>query len=101
MQKRTDSTARNDYYLVRMDVTDSTVSSTMLNRCLSTETGVELSASTVRRRILRGALGSLGVVSLSSSSITLRPLGRFLPPGNHLPLSFVVFLYLFSLQVCN
>ena len=35
----------------------------------------------------------------SSSTIRLRPLDLFLPPGN-LPISLVVFLYLFSLQVC-
>ena len=28
-------------------------------------------------------------------------LDLFLPPGNHLPISFVVFLYFLSLQVCN
>ena len=39
--------------------------------------------------------------SSSSSSINLRPLGLFLPPGKHLPISFVVFLYFFSFQVCN
>ena len=39
--------------------------------------------------------------SPSSSSIRLRPFGLFLPPGNHLPISFVVFLYFFSVQVCN
>jgi Amino acid permease. len=37
----------------------------------------------------------------SASTIRLRPLGLFLPPGNHLPISFMVFLYFFSLQVCN
>ena len=30
-----------------------------------------------------------------------RPLDLFLPPGNHLPISFVIFLYFFSLQFCN
>ena len=39
--------------------------------------------------------------TISSSTIRLRPLSLFLPPGNHLPISFVVFLYFFSLQVCN
>ena len=38
---------------------------------------------------------------ISSSTIRLRPLGLSLPPGNHLPISFVVFLYFFSHQVCN
>ena len=37
----------------------------------------------------------------SSSTIRLRPLGLFLPPENHLPISLVVFLYFTSLQVCN
>ena len=37
----------------------------------------------------------------SSSTIRLRPLGLLLLPGSHLPISFVVFLYFFSLQVCN
>ena len=37
----------------------------------------------------------------SSSTIRLWPLGPFLPPGNHLSISFVVFLYFFSLQVYN
>ena len=38
---------------------------------------------------------------ISSSTIRLRPHGLFLPPGNHLSISFVIFLYFFSLQVCN
>ena len=38
---------------------------------------------------------------LSSSTITLWLLSRVLPPGNHLPISFAIFLYFFSLQVCN
>ena len=37
----------------------------------------------------------------ASSTIRLKHLGLFLPPGNHLPISFVVFLYFFSLQVYN
>ena len=37
----------------------------------------------------------------ASSTIKLRPLGLFLPPGNHLPISFVVCLYFVSLQVYN
>ena len=37
----------------------------------------------------------------SSSTIRFRPLFLFLPPRNHLPISLVVFLYYFSLQVCN
>ena len=41
-------------------------------------------------------------LSLSSlSTINLRPLGLFIPPRNHLPISFMVFLYFSSLQVCN
>ena len=35
------------------------------------------------------------------STIRLSPLGLFLPLWNHLLISFVVFLYFFSLQVCN
>ena len=35
-----------------------------------------------------------------SSTIRLKPLGLFLPPGNHLAISFVVFPYLFSVEVC-
>ena len=46
-------------------------------------------------------LGSFNNNSSLSSSIRLRPLGLFLPPGNHLPISFVVFLHCFSLQVCK
>jgi hypothetical protein len=37
----------------------------------------------------------------SSSTIRLSLLGLFLPPGYHLPISFVVFIYFFSLQVWN
>ena len=40
-------------------------------------------------------------IFIISSTIRLRPLGLFLPPGNHLTISFEVFLYFFSLQVCN
>ena len=40
-------------------------------------------------------------ISSSSSTIRLRPLGLLLPPINHLPISFVVFLCFFFLQVCN
>ena len=39
--------------------------------------------------------------SSSSSTIRLRPLGLFLPPRNHLPISLLVFLYFFFLWVCN
>ena len=42
------------------------------------------------------------LLSLSSSStIRLRPPGMFFPPGNRLPISFVVFLYFSFLQVCD
>ena len=47
---------RDERHLVRMAVTDRTVSSTVLNRCWCTASGVELSASTVRRSILRARL---------------------------------------------
>ena len=43
---------------------------------------------------------SLRHISLSST-IRVRPLGLYLPPGNHLPISSVIFQYFFSLQVCN
>ena len=48
-----------------------------------------------------GSFLSLAALITVSSNIRLRPLGLFLPPGIHLPISFVVFLYFFSLQVCN
>ena len=50
------TTARDDLYLVRMAVTDRTVSSTVLSRRWSTATGLDLSPSTVRRRLLRAGL---------------------------------------------
>ena len=50
------TTARDGRHLVRMAVTDRTVSSTMLVRCWSTATGLELSALTVRRRLLMAGL---------------------------------------------
>ena len=51
------TTARDDRHLVRMAVTDLTASSTVLNRRRwSTETGLDLSSSTVRRRRLRAGL---------------------------------------------
>ena len=40
------------------------------------------------------------VISSTSSTIRLRPLGLFLHPGNHHPIS-LVFLYFIPLQVCN
>ncbi|KAJ8876753.1 hypothetical protein PR048_021200 [Dryococelus australis] len=50
------TTARDDRRLVCMAVTDRTVSSTVLARHWSIETGVYLSALTVRRRLLRAGL---------------------------------------------
>ena len=50
------TTARDDRHLVRMTVMDRTVSSTVLSRRWSTATGLDLSASTVRRRLLRAGL---------------------------------------------
>lgn len=50
------TTARDDRHLVRMAVTDRTASSTVLARRWSTATGVNMSASTVRRRLLRAGL---------------------------------------------
>ena len=52
------TTARYDRHLVRMTVTDRTASSTVLSRRWSTATGLDLSASTVRRRLLRAGLVS-------------------------------------------
>ena len=43
------TTARDDRHFVRMAVTDRTASSTVLSRRWSTATGLDLSASTVRR----------------------------------------------------
>ncbi|KAJ8884371.1 hypothetical protein PR048_016228 [Dryococelus australis] len=50
------TTTRDDRHLVRMAVVDRTASSTVLARHWSTATGVDLSASTVRRRLLRAGL---------------------------------------------
>ena len=50
------TTARDDRHLVRMAVTDCTASSTVLSRRWSTATGLGLSASTVRRCLLRAGL---------------------------------------------
>ena len=50
------TTARGDRHLVRMAVTDRTASSTVLSRRWSTATGLDLSASIVRRRLLRAGL---------------------------------------------
>ncbi|KAJ4437328.1 hypothetical protein ANN_17466 [Periplaneta americana] len=54
-EPRNVTTAWHDH-LVRLTVTDRTASSTVLSRLWSTETGVDLSASTVRRRFLRAGL---------------------------------------------
>ena len=53
---RNRTTARDDRHLVRMARTDRTASSTVLARRWSTATGVNTSASTVRRRLLQGGL---------------------------------------------
>ena len=50
------TTARDDGYLFRMALTDRTASSTVLSRRWSTATSLDLSASTVRRRLLRAGL---------------------------------------------
>ena len=50
------TTAWDDRHLVRMTVTDRTVSSTGLSRRWSTAADLDLSASTVRRRLLRAGL---------------------------------------------
>ena len=50
------TTARDDNHLVRMAVTDCTVSSTVFSRRWSTVMGLDLSASTVRHRLLRAGL---------------------------------------------
>jgi hypothetical protein len=41
------------------------------------------------------------ICQVNISSLRPKPLGLFLPPGNHLPISFMVFLYFLSLQVYN
>ena len=50
------TTTRDDRHLVRMDVTDCSASSTVLSRRWSTATGLDLSASTVCRCLLRTGL---------------------------------------------
>ena len=50
------TTARDDRHLVRMAVTDRIAPSTVLSRCWSIATGLDLSAATVRRRLLRAGL---------------------------------------------
>ena len=70
------TTARDDRHLVRMAVTDRTASSTLLNRCWSTATGLDLYASTVRCRLLRAGLVarmSLLRLPLSRDQQRLRP----------------------------
>ena len=59
------TTARDDCQLVRMAVTDRTASSTVL----STATGLDLSASTVRRGLSRAGLDAL-------TPLRLLPLSR-------------------------
>ena len=48
--------ARDDRHLVGMAVTDRTARSTVLSRRWNTATGLDLSPSTVRRRLLRSGL---------------------------------------------
>ena len=50
------TTARDDRHLIRMAVKDRIASSTVLSRRWSTATGLDLSASTDRRRLLRVGL---------------------------------------------
>ena len=50
------TTTLDNRHLVRMTVTDRTASSTVLSRRWSIETGLDLFASTVRRRLLRAGL---------------------------------------------
>ena len=50
------TTAWDDCYLVCMAVMDCTTLSTVLSRSWSTATGLDLSASTVRRHLLRAGL---------------------------------------------
>ncbi|KAJ8886115.1 hypothetical protein PR048_012324 [Dryococelus australis] len=69
------TTAWNDHHFVRMTVRDRTASSTVLARHWSTATNVDLSASTVRRRLLRGGLAArlpLRRLPLSSNRKHLR-----------------------------
>ena len=56
VRPRNVTTARDDRHLVRMAVTDRIASSTVLSRRWGTGTGLDLSASTVRRRLLRAGL---------------------------------------------
>ena len=64
MKRRTGTGPRNvtatpdDRHLIHMAVTDRTVSTTVLSRLWSTATGLGLSASTVRRILLRAGLVS-------------------------------------------
>ena len=69
------TTARDDRHLVRMAMTDCTASSTVLNRCWSTVMGLDLSASTVCRRLLMVGLAArmpLRQFSLSTDHQCLR-----------------------------
>ena len=49
-------TARNDRHMVHMTVMHHTPLSAMLSRCWSTETDMELAASTIRRRLLKARM---------------------------------------------
>ena len=62
------TTAWDDCHLVRMTMTDCAASSTVLSRRWSPETGVDLSESNVRRRLLRA-----GLVAVTSASIVHEP----------------------------
>ena len=69
------TTTRNDHHLVCMAVMDRTTSSTALGQRWSTATGLDLSASTVRRRLLRAGLVvrmPLGRLTLSRDHQRLR-----------------------------
>ena len=66
------TTARDDRHLVRMAVTDRTASSTVLSQRWGTATGLVLSASTVRHRLLRAGIVPLDRLPLSKDHQRLR-----------------------------
>ena len=66
------TTARDERHLVLKAVMDRTASSTVLSRRWSTATGLDLSASTVRRRLLRVARMRLRRFPLSRDHQRLR-----------------------------
>ena len=66
------TTARDDRHLVRMAVTDRTASSTVLTLRWKTATGLDLSASTARRRLLRAVRIPLRRLPLSRDQQRLR-----------------------------